>query len=257
MAGQGVDLTAALAREGYAATAGGGSGMSAAVLGCLALPPAVFGAGVGLLALGAGRPWTVLVPSLAAYGALAGLLAAVAYRLLRRPSALVACLAWGAGLGAAGLAGLVGPRILGLQPPLSGSVLWAVLVPSSALVFHLLVRGLYFCRDCGTWGRARFTVRRLNLLIPESRAFVQLASGDVSPLLSASPVPAPHATAVRVQVRHCASCRRGVLSVARLEGRGGKAVSVPRLRRIELSPDAVRALSELARREQDAESLST
>ena len=192
MAGQGVDLTAALAREGYAATAGGGSGMSAAVLGCLALPPAVFGAGVGLLALGAGRPWTVLVPSLAAYGALAGLLAAVAYRLLRRPSALVACLAWGAGLGAAGLAGLVGPRILGLQPPLSGSVLWAVLVPSSALVFHLLVRGLYFCRDCGTWGRARFTVRRLNLLIPESRAFVQLASGDVSPC--SPPAPSPRRT---------------------------------------------------------------
>lgn len=168
---------------------------------------------------------------------------------------VVAVLAVTLGAAAAGWFGLpylAAPRDIGVSAR-AVTALLLVLFAEGAL--QACLRGFFFCPDCRTWSRSHVTLRRLHLMIPESRAFVQLAAGDVSPLLSASPVPAPHATRLRVVVRSCTSCCRGVMRVVRMEGR--KAVAVPRLGRVELAPDAVRKLLELARREKEMESLAS
>ena len=168
-----------------------------------------------------------------------------------RAAALLAVTLGAAAAGWFGLPCLAAPRAVGV-PARAATALLLVLLSEGVL--RACLRGFFFCPDCRTWNRSHVTLRRLHLMIPESRAFVQLAAGDVSPLLSASPVPAPHATSLRVVVRSCASCCRGEMRVARMEGR--KAVSVPRLGRVELAPDAVRSLLELARREKEMDSFA-
>ena len=298
----GVDLSAALAREGYGAGDGAEDRASPGAAWLTPLPlAAVFAAGAGLFWLEVTRLWVFIGLGVAAYGAFAGWMALVAYRLLRRPSTAMALSVWALFLALALFAdwfwffffevhdvllnpfelvsrawGLIDTRTISVTfngrrgPPsvftFGGLPLLAAYVSEIAavaalagLVFRAGARGGYFCRNCGTWARARFTLQSIYLLVPESHAFVQLASGDVSPLVSASPVPERRATALQVEVSHCAGCRHGAMWISRVEGTGRgaryrrKAVPVPRLQRIELSPDAVRALLELARRERNAE----
>ena len=123
----------------------------------------------------------------------------------------------------------------------------AAILLASACVAWFAARPRFFCRDCGRRGRGGFRVADLCILVPESRAFVQLASGDVSPLLSASPVAQPGRTVVTVDVRFCTACCRGAMWVART-GAAGRSAKEPRLQGVELEPDAVRGLLELSRR---------
>lgn len=169
-----------------------------------------------------------------------------------RAAALLAVVLGAAAAGWFGLPSLAAPREVGVP---ARAVTALLLLLSAEGVLRTCLRGVFLCPDCRTWNQSHVTLRRLHLMIPESRAFVQLVSGDVSPLLSASPVPAPRATSLRVDVRFCASCCRGEMRVARMDGR--KAVAVPRLGRVALEPDAVRKLLELARREREMDSLAS
>lgn len=297
-----VDLTVALAREGYGAGDGAEDGAPfAAVCWISLLLAAVFAAGAGLYWLETTRLWIFIGLGVAAYGAFAGWMALVAYRLLRRPSMAVALSVWMLFLFGALWAdwfwffffevhdvllnpfelmtrawGLIDVRTVSVTfngrrgPPsvftfggLPLLIAYAGEIIAVAALAGLVLRagahGGYFCRTCRKWAHARFTLQNLYLLVPESHAFVLLASGDVSPLVSASPVPERRATALQVKVSHCDGCRHGAMWISRVEGTGRgaryrrKAVPVPRLQRVELSPDAVRALLELARREKNAE----
>ena len=123
----------------------------------------------------------------------------------------------------------------------------AVILLAAACVAWFAARPRFFCPGCGRRGRGGFRLADLCILVPESRAFVQLASGDVSPLLSSSPVAEPGRTVVTVDVRFCTDCCRGAMWVARA-GAAGRPEKEPRLQGIALEPDAVRGLLELARR---------
>lgn len=121
----------------------------------------------------------------------------------------------------------------------------ALALASACVVRFGAIRPRFFCSACGRRGRGRFRLKDLCLLVPESRAYVALAAGDVSSLLSSTPVATPGRAVVTVDVRFCDVCCRGSLWVSRI-GASGRPVREPLLQGIELAPEAVRALLELA-----------
>ncbi len=111
---------------------------------------------------------------------------------------------------------------------------------TAALVAKLLNRGAFFCEDCGAWSRSVCRLPPLYLCVPQIAAYAALARGDVSSILTASPVPSPRGEpAHRVVVRFC-GCRRGRMWV-------GCKGAVQGLQGIPLTPAAVADLLDFAK----------
>lgn len=123
----------------------------------------------------------------------------------------------------------------------------------AGFVARLFNHGAFFCERCGKWAKSTCVLPPLYVRVPEAMALVALSKGDVSPLVTANPVPnGPGDEAFVVTVRYCPDCRSGMLWVSRqlLVGRGAKRrkslTRIACLQRIALVPDAVRSLLELA-----------
>lgn len=239
---------------------GGGAGRLGAVLLSLVQLALVLAAGVGLSFLRQLGPSRLVPPLALCVGLLAGLLAVLSYRTFRLSSSLLRALLL-VGFAAAPSAAywcalppslhestrtlpLLGQTLPVTDTLHAGTVLLIALGAFTAgcTVF----RRRFLCETCERWGRGCRVISPLYLCVPEATACSLLAGGHISPLLSASPVPAAASqTALTAVVRYCTTCRRGALWVYRTVS-GGRRRLVPCLGHIPLDAEAVRSLLEIA-----------
>ncbi len=209
--------------------ASGGEGFPPSVkaLGVLALALAgVAGAAWGLSFVEQMRNVPVTIAAGAGFGVLVGAAVCAVYRTARRTSGFLLGVIWAALCATALYADWVGifhaqgkmvlnplEQMTTLFPPgrarMDLFVQAVALCGVAALVAKLLNRGAFFCERCGTWSRFVCRLPPLYLCVPQVAAYAALARGDVSSILTASPVPSkPGEIAHHVVVRYC-GCRHG------------------------------------------------
>lgn len=239
---------------------GGGAGRLGAVFLLFLSLVLAAAAGIGFSLLRQHEAGHLVLPLACCTGIVLGLLAAVSYRAFRLDVPV---------LRAALLLGIAAvPSILywfSLPPELHASARTLTILGQTlpfADVVHagtilLLVLGVlatgcvvyrrgYLCETCERWGKGHRVLSPLYLCVPEPTAFSLLARGNVSPLVSASPVPTSTSqTALTAVVRYCTTCRRGALWVLRSVS-GGSRRAVPGLGRIPLDAESVRSLLEIS-----------
>ncbi len=217
----------------------------------------VAGAAWGLSFVEQMRNVLVTVAGGAGLGVLIGAAACAVYRTARRTSGLLLGVIWSVLCATALYAEWVGifhvqgkvvlnplEQMATLFPPgqarmdLFGQAV--ALCGTAALVAKLLNRSAFFCADCGMWSRFSCRLPPLYLCVPQVAAYAALARGDVSSILTASPVPSPRGEpAHRVVVRFC-GCRHGRMWV-------GCKGAVQGLQGIPLEPAAVADLLDIAK----------